>query len=281
MNQKFTFTKVTHLEDWMSTSYSPVNSHVVAIGDDVYHDHMFYEIAYVLNGQIGHVVNGMQMDLSAGDVLFLRPTDKHIYLRTEDNDCAHRDIVINKEFFEKVCLFYGENFLSEYESREMPLKLSLSLDEIEIFEQELNRYGMILQNNDENKIVTAKFLLSKLLSYYYQHSVKQSDDRYPVWLNRLLEKMNMCEYYKAGLPTILSFFDYDRSYMCRVFRQFMGTTMTDYMNKLKIKYVANQLKLTNRTVLSICHDAGFSSVSHLNKLFKKIYGMTPKEFRKK
>lgn len=278
MNQKI-LSKVSHLSDWMSSAYSPLNSHVVAIGDDVYHDHDFYEIVYVINGQIPHIVNGQHMDLVTGDMLFVRPTDKHIYLRDDGNTCTHRDIVINLHFFETTCQFLGETFLPKYRETELPKKCNLHLNEIEMLEEEIKKHQAILQTNTEQKLISAKFLLIKLLSIFYQHTAQPYNDKYPLWLNRLLEKMNMCEYYKAGLPTILSFFDYDQSYMCRVFKHYMGMTMTEYMNELKLEYVANQLKLTNRTILSICHDAGFSSMAHLNKLFKSKYGMTPKKFR--
>ena len=110
--------------------------------------------------------------------------------------------------------------------------------------------------------------------------MEKLNNDYPDWLNRLLEKMSMREYYKMGLPTILSFFDYDQSYMCRVFKQYMGVTMTEYLNSLRLQYAYNQLKLTNRTVLSICQETGFSSISYFNKLFKKEFGKTPKSCRK-
>lgn len=279
MNTKNIFNKVAHLDDFMSTTNSPINTHIVTLGDDIYHDHSFFEIVYVINGNIRHIVNGYDMNLEMGDLLFLRPSDKHIYLRENGNTFSHRDITINTKFFCKVCNFFGENFYDEYLKHFIPVKLSLPLADIETLENDINHYISISSSKLDIKLTAAKFFLSKLLSIYYLYLIGSSDEKKPDWLNRLIEKMNMYEYLKAGLPTILSFFNYDRSYMCRVFKQYTGKTMTEYLNDLKLQYTATQLKMTNRTILSICQDIGFFSISHLNKLFKKKYGVTPKEFR--
>lgn len=280
MDKKRLLSKVSHLKDWMSTEYSPVNTHLIAIGDDVYHDHDFYEIVYVVDGQIEHIVNGEEMDLKTGDILFLRPFDKHIFLRTENNKCSHRDVVISFNFFRDFCSFLSADFFEKYNAPSLPVKQSLPQSKITELEDDIARYSAILKKDTEAKQITAKFLLSKLLSIYSQHTVEKLNNDYPDWLNRLLEKMSMREYYKMGLPTILSFFDYDQSYMCRVFKQYMGVTMTEYLNSLRLQYAFNQLKLTNRTVLSICQETGFSSISYFNKLFKKEFGKTPKSCRK-
>lgn len=279
MNRNKALSKVVHLNDWMSTDYSPLNSHLIAIGDDIYHDHDFFEIVYIVDGQIPHIVNHSEMDLKAGDLLFLRPSDKHIFLREEGNPCSHRDIVINPRFFRSACDFLSDTFWKKYNATSLPIKQTLSQEKILELEEDINRYNAILQNDMATKQLTAKFILIKLLSFYSLHSTEKINKDYPKWLNRLLEKMSMCEYYKMGLPTILSFFDYDQSYICRVFKQYLGVTMTEYLNSLRLQYAANQLKMTNKSVLSICQETGFSSVSYFNKLFKQAYGVSPKVFR--
>lgn len=278
--KKINFSKVTHLSDWMSTEYSQLNSHVIRFGDDIYHDHSFYEIIYVLNGQIPHYINQIEMNLRAGDMLFIRPTDSHIFVRNGNNNSAHRDIIISMRFFKMICDFLDSSFYETYNNEALPYKINLPLEQIEIFEAKISKYYQISSNNISAKQLAAKFLLVDLLSYYKNFNFDVEKTSYPEWLNQLIQKMHMSQYYKDGLPTILSFFDYNQSYICHTFKKYFNITMTDYLNDLRLIYAANQLKLTNNTILFISIESGFSSISYFSKLFKKKFHCSPKIFRK-
>ena len=56
--------------------------------------------------------------------------------------------------------------------------------------------------------------------------------------------------------------------------------MTEYLNHIRLQQAAFQLQYTDNTILSVCNNVGFSSVSYFNKLFKQTYGISPKAFRK-
>ena len=91
------------LDDWMTTPEHPFNSKITEYGDDIVHCHKFYEIFYVLEGSITHVLNGEARVLHAGDMVFLNLEDIHSFIREEGNTCKHRDIIIYTEFFDSVC----------------------------------------------------------------------------------------------------------------------------------------------------------------------------------
>ena len=273
--------KTLHLTDWSSTEYNVFNSHLVTLGDDVYHDHEFYEIVYLLNGTLKQICNGQPLDLTAGDIFFLRPNDTHCFLRDETNTkIAHRDLFFRLDFFENVCNFLDKDFLNEYKNSPMPVKIHLPIEKLVVFEKKTEKY---YQLPSEQKTLYAKFFLIELLSLYNTEknaSENQNVEKYPGWLNQLLQKMNMVEYYKDGLPVILSFFDLERSYMCHAFKKYLHMTMTDYLNNLRLEYAANQLLLTSNSVLDIAIEAGFSSLSYFSGLFKKRFGYSPSIYRK-
>lgn len=274
--------KILHLSDWLSTEQSVLNSHLITIGDDIYHDHEFYEIVYLLNGSIEQTVNDKPFPLVAGDVIFLRPEDKHYFLRNETNkQIAHRDLLFKSDFFENVCNFLGEDFLRAYLGSPMPVKIRLPLEKIAIFEEKVSNYYRL--PNAQDKMLFAKFFLIELLNIYQEGT--QNDiiynEKYPGWLNQLLQKMNMVEYYKDGLPVILSFFNYEKSYMCHTFKKYLNITMTDYLNNLRLNYAANQLHFTSNSILSIAYESGFSSIAYFCRLFKKRFGCSPSVYRKK
>ena len=278
--KKVNFRKVLHLDDFMSDENMIMNAHIISFGDDVYHDHDFYEISYLLNGEISHIVNEKQMDLVGGDMIFIRPSDRHIFLR-KDSKVKHRDILFQKDFFKTVIKFLGEDIAETYNAPELPVKINVPMEKIEEIESLIEKYYLVEHENTNEKLLIAKFTLVKLLEYMEDNvkTRKNQNDQYPSWLKDLLQQMNMRQLYKEGLPSLVSRFSYDRSYMCNVFKKYMGMTMTEYLNDLRLQYAASQIKLTTGSILNISQEAGFSSVSYFNKLFKKKYGCSPKKYK--
>ena len=264
----------------MSDENMIMNAHIISFGDDVYHDHDFYEICYVLNGEITHYVNEKKMDLVGGDVVFFRPQDRHIFLR-KDSKVKHRDIIFQKDFFKTVLNFLGEDFAETYNSPELPIKINVPMEKIEEIESMLEKYYLLEHESTNEKLLIAKFTLIKLLECLEDNikNKKNQDNQYPAWLKDMLQQMNMRQLYKEGLPAIVSRFSYDRSYMCNVFKKYTGMTMTEYLNDLRLQYAASQIKLTTGSILNISQEAGFSSVSYFNKLFKKKYGCSPRKYK--
>jgi len=69
------------------------------------------------------------------------------------------------------------------------------------------------------------------------------------------------------------------SAFCRFFKQSTGTTPTAYINELRIGYACRRLLDSDRSVLDICHDSGFSSTSNFNGTFRKLRNMSPRQYR--
>lgn len=57
-------------------------------------------------------------------------------------------------------------------------------------------------------------------------------------------------------------------------------TFTDFVNQYRLT-VAKTLLLQNKTISEACYEVGFESLSYFNKLFKKISGENPSEFKKR
>ena len=67
---------------------------------------------------------------------------------------------------------------------------------------------------------------------------------------------------------------------CRYFKKQTKMTFTDFVNQYRITQ-AKTLLLQDKTVSEVCYETGFDSLSYFNKLFKRIAGENPSQFRKK
>ncbi|MBR2449624.1 MAG: AraC family transcriptional regulator [Clostridia bacterium] len=272
---------ISHSEDFFGGDTKEVFfTHVITYGDGFfYHDHKFYEIIYITQGNIKHIVNGEWLNLKLGDILFLRPNDLHLYIRENEVKCSHRDLIIEKKFFEEMCNWLNADLLKTYYSPTLPFKVSMSSEQIIALEEHIKRINQSNLDDFEKKMTLTKSLVIDLLTKLYTKITTDTfNSSYPQLINRIIETANVN--YANPIHTILKTFNYDKSYICRQFKKHVGMTMTDYVNNLRLNYVISQLALTRKNILDISYEAGFHSVSYLNHLFKKKYGVTPSEYRK-
>lgn len=74
---------------------------------------------------------------------------------------------------------------------------------------------------------------------------------------------------------------YTVSYVSRLFHSEMGITISNYIIQKKIEAAANMLQFSDYSSLEISNYLQFSSQSYFIKLFKKIIGITPNEYRRR
>jgi AraC-like DNA-binding protein len=66
---------------------------------------------------------------------------------------------------------------------------------------------------------------------------------------------------------------------CRYFKRQTNITFTDFVNQYRID-IAKNLLMQNKNVTETCYAVGFESLSYFNKLFNKVVGENPSEFKK-
>jgi AraC family cel operon transcriptional repressor len=70
-----------------------------------------------------------------------------------------------------------------------------------------------------------------------------------------------------------------KEHICRSFRKHLNTTASEYINALRLNYVANMLLHSDREILDLAWDVGFCNISHFYHLFKESFHVSPRRFR--
>ena len=104
------------------------------------------------------------------------------------------------------------------------------------------------------------------------NSVK--DERYIAMLNFI-----QANYKTVSLADMAEAFHLTEPYISKYIKEKSGKTFGELVTNAKMKKARTLLRNSIITVENIAYEAGYQNVEHFNRQFKKIYGMTPLEYR--
>ena len=70
-------------------------------------------------------------------------------------------------------------------------------------------------------------------------------------------------------------------YFCKMFKKATGLNFTDYLSRVRIEKAKNLLLNPNRRVSEVAYEVGFQSLTHFNRVFRKLCGTSPTTYRAK
>ena len=98
---------------------------------------------------------------------------------------------------------------------------------------------------------------------------------------RLLEITNYiyANYKEVTLDDLSEKFYLSKPYLSKYIKEKSGMTFGDILKKVRMKKARALLRSSNATVESIAESVGYQNVEHFNRIFKKMYNITPVQFR--
>ena len=98
---------------------------------------------------------------------------------------------------------------------------------------------------------------------------------------RLLEITNYiyANYKHVTLDELSEKFFLSKPYLSKYIKEKSGMTFGDILKNVRMKKACTMLREGNATVESIAETVGYQNVEHFNRIFKKMYQVTPVQFR--
>lgn len=81
------------------------------------------------------------------------------------------------------------------------------------------------------------------------------------------------------MDEVLRYVGYSQSHFSAVFKKKTGMSPLTYFNRLKVEHACHLLKTTDLKVNQICYKVGIEDALYFSRLFSKVMGMSPSEFR--
>ncbi|HEY5914915.1 MAG TPA: PocR ligand-binding domain-containing protein [Verrucomicrobiae bacterium] len=126
----------------------------------------------------------------------------------------------------------------------------------------------------------------KLLSIFAQHLsmlsnqvVVQHENAEPPVISRAKEYIHEHQTENLRLGHVAKACNTSTFYFCKMFKKVTGINFTDYLSRVRIEKSKNLLLNPNLRVSEIAFEVGFQSLTHFNRVFKKILGQSPTEYR--
>lgn len=156
------------------------------------------------------------------------------------------------------------------------------LDEAyELDSQKHEQYSRECKNIAGNDNPEENFqLLRKICIYLCMDTDKKSGD--DVLKERIVEYIgkNYSDT-NLSLETLSEQLKISYYYLSRLFKEYFGTNFVSYLTNVRLEKAKELLKTKNCTISDIAEQTGFIGSNSLIRAFKKYYGTTPGEFRKK
>lgn len=127
-------------------------------------------------------------------------------------------------------------------------------------------------------ILETKGILFQLLSRFIRYSIH----KFEITDNRILK---VSRYIRKNINTPLTMTELasicclSKDHFIRLFKREMQMTPVQYVNQKKIERAQLMLITGNQSVKDIAYALSFENVYYFNRLFKKITGTTPSEYR--
>lgn len=72
-----------------------------------------------------------------------------------------------------------------------------------------------------------------------------------------------------------------KAYLCRAFRRHTGRTVLEYVHQRRVEKAMVLLDSTEQRIAEIAEACGFKDLSHFNRIFRRVAGASPSDFRRR
>ena len=253
----------------------------------MWHGHPEIEITYVKEGSMHYRINNRSFHLKEGDIIFCNSNALHSGEMENQEDCSYIPITFDPKliygFFQStictryvdpviqnlaVCavhIDYSEKWHETFRDRMLEV-ISLDKKKPDFYELDISirmqlLWRLLVEHLPHQPVSTTSDFteyerIRRILSYIEQNYMNQ------ITLDDISEHIHLCE-----------------SECTRLFKRHMNTTLFSFLQEYRIERSLEYLN-TKESISSIAEKTGFSDSNYYSKVFSKIKGCSPREYRK-
>ncbi len=249
-----------------------------------YHWHSELELIRIISGKLFVSLDNKEYEASAGDVIFVNSETVH---GAVPKDCTYECIVFNAQYLSatnpEIRSFMDDLVNHAAYVSEVHRK---NADEIPAVAERL--FDAVSKEKSAGAFfVTGLFYELFGIIYkdkLYSRSIKINsfhNEKNVVTLKKALAFIRKSYDSQITLEEIAAETGFSPKYLCAFFKEMTGKTPFEYLNLYRVERAARKLMNSDAPVTQVAYSCGFNDLSYFIRLFKKIKGVTPKNFRKR
>lgn len=245
------------------------------------HLHGEIELLYIFSGYFGtRLANGYEYTAKPGDVVCINSNVVHATFAADAGNMKYGLIQFKADAFTKNRHSY-DSYLN--------IVRGAMGKQIEIFSDcEINSYCKFLFDTAKEAEPSRMLYLTSgiygiMASLYkcgfFADECEEIDRKKIKKLTPALEYISESYKEDISLSDVCEKAGMSNYYFCRLFKNTLKIGFTDYLNAVRIYHASEMLTESDKSVLEVALDSGFSSVSYFNRVFKSIKNCSPSEYR--
>jgi AraC-like DNA-binding protein/ligand-binding sensor protein len=137
----------------------------------------------------------------------------------------------------------------------------------------------VLSAKQHESVVKLLTIFAQHLSMVSNQLIVKQENAEPPMITRAKAYINENQTEDLCLGMVAKAVNASSYYFCKMFKKATGINFTGYLSRVRIEKAKNLLLNPNLRVSEIAYEVGFQSLTHFNRVFKKILGQSPTEYR--
>ena len=255
-----------------------------------FHSHPELELVYIKESFGKRIIGNSVAPFESGDMVFLGSDIPHVWLNDEmyyqeTNTFKAKAIVVyfNKELFgsafyelkevQKIKTLFNNGIRGLAVNGKTNKKIAKKLEKL----VHKKNFEIIIGLFEILSILSESTDLTFVNNEAYSHVKSQNtndrlSDVFIYIKEHYKEDISLIEISKIANLTPTSF--------CRMFKVKAKKSFVEYLNEVRISSACKFLIETDMGISEIAYECGYKTASNFNRIFKKLNGVTPKEYKK-
>ncbi|MDH6364285.1 AraC family transcriptional regulator of arabinose operon [Enterococcus sp. PF1-24] len=230
-----------------------------------------YILIYCIDGKgIVELKDGQREELQRGDIFCIPKKTGHYYYSSEEDPWSILWMHFNTGFAEEFHL--QDKKLIEVRSKEKNSLLQKHFIDLFSLGETINSFETIICMSQLLKLILAEI-------YFLKDHLPA--DQQNIYLTKSIRYMHEHIEEEISLNDLVSHLKISASYLSSLFKKYTGKSPIDYLIEMRVEQACKYLKLSHLKVYEISKKVGYQDPYYFSRIFKKLMGISPKEYRSK
>ena len=252
------------------------------------HRHNYVEVLYVCEGSLTNIIDGKQVVVKKGELLFLNQFTHHEILAAGKNDIAINFMIL-PEFFDVAYSMAGNNnVLADFlvnvlrqdarQEQYLYFKVSEVLQIQNLLENMI--YSLVTGRGDQNRINQTTM---GLIFLYLLDSVQYVEMRLPNQYENMISMTTLDyieqKYRNATLTELCDMLHLPMHVLSKMIKKTTGFNFKELLQRKRLNKAVELMCDTDLPISDVIAAVGYENNSYFHRVFKERYHMTPRAFR--